>query len=331
MTSSRADGGPTSCDPEPESRAGDTVVQVQVIFGAGPLGMAVARSLLATGGHVRIVSRSGRAELIGAEVLAADATDHEAARKACQGASVVYHCAAPPYAQWASLSVPLMDGIVAGASANGTRLVYGDNLYCYGPVDGPITETLPNRPVSPHAKARAVAAESLLAAHDRGAVSAVIGRASDFYGPGVRFSMVGDRVFGAALAGKPAQVLPDPDTPHTFTFIDDFARALVNLGSHDEAAGQVWHVPSAEPLTTRGFVEQVYAEVGTKPRLRVAPKVMVHVLGLVNPTMKALTERLYQTERPFVMDHSKYAHAFGAQPTPHGEAIRATLDWYQAH
>lgn len=91
----------------------------------------------------------------------------------------------------------------------------------------------------------------------------MIGRASDRYGPGVSFSIVGDRVFGAAPAGKPAQVLPDPDTAHTFTFIDDFARALVNLGSHDETTGEVWHVPSAQPRTTRGFVEQVYAEAGT--------------------------------------------------------------------
>jgi nucleoside-diphosphate-sugar epimerase len=304
---------------------------VQVIFGAGPLALAVARTLLASGGQVRIVSRSGRAELAGAEVLAADATDPKAVRMVCQGASVAYHCAAAPYAQWARLSAPLMDGIVAGASAADARVVYGDNLYCYGPVEGPITEDLPNRPVSEHAKARAVVAESLLAAHDRGEVSAVIGRASDFYGPGVRFSIVGDRVFGAALAGKPAQVLPDPDTAHTFTFIEDFARALVNLGSHDEATGQVWHVPSAEPCTTRGFVEQVYAVAGTKPRLRVAPKFLVHALGLVSPTMKTLTERLYQTERPFVMDHSKYDHAFGVHPTPHGDAIRTTLDWYKTH
>jgi nucleoside-diphosphate-sugar epimerase len=92
-------------------------------------------------------------------------------------------------------------------------------------------------------------------------------------------------------------VLPDPDTAHTFTFIDDFARALVNLGSHDETTGEVWHVPSAQPRTTRGFVEQVYAEAGTKLRLRAAPKFLGHALDLPNPTMKTLTERLHLTER----------------------------------
>ena len=79
------------------------------------------------------------------------------------------------------------------------------------------------------------------------------------------------------------------------------------------------------------LVEQVYAEAGTKPRLRAAPKFLGNALGLPNPTMKTLTERLHQTERPFVMDHAKYDYAFGVHPTPHGEAIRTTLDWFKTH
>jgi len=32
-----------------------------------------------------------------------------------------------------------------------------------------------------------------------------------------------------------------------------------------------------------------------------------------------------------VMDHSKFAREFGAQTTPHRQAIRETLDWYRRH
>jgi hypothetical protein len=32
-------------------------------------------------------------------------------------------------------------------------------------------------------------------------------------------------------------------------------RALVTLGERDEADGQVWHLPAAEPLTGRQFLE----------------------------------------------------------------------------
>ena len=243
---------------------------------------------------------------------------------------MVYHCAATPYATWPQTLPPLMDGILAGAAAAGARLVYGDNLYCYGPVSGPLTEDLPYRAAGPNGRVRAQLAEALLAAHERGTVRATIGRASDFFGPHVRVSAMGDRVFPAALAGRPAQVLPDPDVPHTYTFIDDIAAALVVLGERAEALGQVWHVPSAETVTTRRFVEVVFEQAGTAPRIRVAPKLGITVLALVNPIMRAVKERLYQTERPFVVDHGKYERAFGATPTPHPEAIQQTLEWYRA-
>ena len=61
--------------------------ELQVIFGAGPLGLAVMRVQHRAGNQVRMVTRSGRAAVPdGVEVLAADAADHTAARRACQGA-----------------------------------------------------------------------------------------------------------------------------------------------------------------------------------------------------------------------------------------------------
>jgi nucleoside-diphosphate-sugar epimerase len=251
--------------------------ELQVIFGAGPLGLAVMRAQHRAGNQVRMVTRSGRAAVPdGVEVLAAD---HTAARRACQGAAVVYHCAATPYATWPQTLPPLMDGIIAGAAAARARLVYGDNLYCYGPVSGPLTEGLPYQATGPNGRVRAQLAETLLAAHERGTVRVTIGRASDFFGPHVRVSAMGERVFPAVLSGRPAQVLPDPDTPHTYTFVDDVAAALVTLGDHDTALGQVWHVPSAETLTTRRFVELVFEQAGQPPRLRVAPKFVFSASG----------------------------------------------------
>jgi nucleoside-diphosphate-sugar epimerase len=60
--------------------------------------------------------------------------------------------------------------------------------------------------------------------------------------------------------------------PHTVTYIEDFARALVTLGEREEALGAVWHVPNDETVTTRRFVEMVFAEVSRPPRLRAAPR-----------------------------------------------------------
>lgn len=109
--------------------------------------------------------------------------------------------------------------------------------------------TCPTWHGGPNGRTRARIAETLMQAHQAGRIQATIGRGSDFFGPYAHLSTVGDRVFAQAVAGKPAQLLGNPDVPHTVTDIEDFARALVTLGERDEAIGEVWHVPSPETVT----------------------------------------------------------------------------------
>jgi nucleoside-diphosphate-sugar epimerase len=280
---------------------------------------------------VRLVNRSGKADApLGVEVVAADASDAAAARKVCDGAAVVFHCASGPYGRWTQTLPPIMNGIIEGAAAAGARLVYGDNLYAYGPVDGPIREDLPYRPIGPTTRVRAEVATTLMNAHAAGKVRATIGRASDFYGPRARLSKVGDGVFARGLAGKPAQTLGDPDALHSYTFLHDFAGGLVTLAQHGEALGEVWHVPSAETLTTRRFIEMVFEQLKRPARLQQVPRLMISMLGVLIPQMRAIKETLYQSERPWVVDDSKFARAFGSRPTPHQQAIEETLAWFQS-
>ena len=305
---------------------------VTTIFGTGPLGLAVARRLVSVGKQVRMVNRSGRAGAPeGAEVVGADATDAAASRRACEGAEVVYHCATGAYGRWPEFLPPLMNGIIEGAAAAKAKLVYGDNLYAYGPVDGPLREDLPYRPTGPNTRARAEVATTLMDAHAAGKVRATIGRASDFYGPHAGQSKAGDIIFGRALAGKPAQVVGDPDEPHTYTFIDDFAAGLVTLGQREEALGHVWHIPSAETITTRRFVDMVFAQLGRPARMRPTPRVAISLLALFSPSMAAVKETMYQSEDPWVVDDSKFVRAFGARTTPHEKAIEQTLAWFRSN
>jgi len=301
-----------------------------VVFGTGPLGLAVAGRLMSSGLRVRLVNRSGRADAPeGVEVVAADLTDPAAARRVCEGAAVVFHCASGPYGRWAQTLPPIMKGIIEGATAAGARLVYGDNLYAYGPVDGPIREDLPYRPIGPTTRVRAQLATTLMNAHAAGNVRATIGRASDFYGPLVRQSKVGDGVFARALAGKAAQTLGDPDALHTYSFIHDFAAGLMTLAQRDEALGEVWHIPSAETITTRRFIEMVFEQIRRPARLQTVPRLMISMLGVFIPAMRAVKETLYQSERPWVVDHGKFTRMFGSQPTAHEQAIAETVAWLQ--
>jgi nucleoside-diphosphate-sugar epimerase len=311
-------------------RFGRRMSEIHAVLGTGALGLAVARQLVTGGVRVRLVSRSRRAgEPAGVDIVAADVSDPAAARRACDGAGVVFHCASGLYATWPQTLPPIMAGIIEGAAAAGARIVYGDNLYAYGPVSGPLTEDLPFRPIGANTRVRAEVATTLMNAHASGRVQATIGRASDFYGRHAILSTIGDRVFARALAGKSAQVLGNPDAPHTYTFIDDFARALVTLAQSDEALGQAWHVPSAETVTTRRFVEMVFEQLDAPARLQRTPALAIALLGLVNPTMRAVNEVLYQSQGPWRVDHSKYTLAFGSSPTTHQEAIGQTLAWFR--
>ena len=303
---------------------------LHVVLGTGPLGLAVVRHLTARGERVRAVSRSGREHLSGSvEVVVANVAEAADADRACHGAEVVYHCANPPYAKWPEFHPPLMQAIIGGAAGAGAKLVFGDNLYAYGPVDGPLTEDLPYRASGPNGRTRARIAEALMRANDEGRVRATIGRGSDFFGPDAHLSTVGDRVFARAMDGKPAQVLGDPDLLHTVTYIEDFARALVTLGEREDALGQVWHVPNPETVTMRRFVQMVFDAVGRDPRLRAAPRWGIALAATFDPTMRAVKEQLYQSEQPWVVDSGKFERAFGWEATPLPEAVHATVAWFR--
>ena len=306
--------------------------RLHVVLGTGPLGLAVTRHLAARGERVRAVNRSGRSELpAGVEILAANVADAAEATRACEGAAVVYHCVNPPYARWPELHPPLMKAVIEGAASAGSTLIFGDNLYAYGPVDGPLTEDLPHRARGANGRTRAQIADDLMEAHQDGRVRAAIGRASDFFGPHAHRSTVGDGVFARALAGKPARVLGDPDVPHTVTYIEDFGKALATLGEREDALGGVWHVPNAESVTMRRFVELTFAEVGEQPRLRTAPSWGLALAGLFSPTVRAVREQLYQSERAWVVDSGKFERTFGWKATPLPLAIEATAAWFKEH
>ncbi len=226
---------------------------LQVVLGAtGGVGQALVQALAAQGAQVRAVNRSGRASVpASVEVMAADLTNRESTRAACQGATIVYHCAGVPYHQWATSLPVMLDNIITTVSATGATLVYIDNTYMYAPTSQPLTEDSLLAPLSRKGKLRKHLAETILAAHAQGQVRATIGRAPDFYGPGVRTSFVGEQFFNAVVAGKRVPWLGKLDVPHALSFVEDFARGLIVLGTHEEALGQVWHIPTAQALTGR--------------------------------------------------------------------------------
>jgi len=305
---------------------------IHVVLGAsGGTGNAVARALAEQGHRVRGVNRRGDADLPETvERVAADVTRGEDLRRALEGAEVVYHCAQPEYTRWTEDFPPMNQAVVEATASAGARLVFADNLYMYGSADGPMTEETPARPNSKKGRVRAAMADKLLEAHRAGTLRVTISRASDYFGPRALDSAIGERLFEAATAGKKVPWLGSLDQPHTVSYTEDMGRAIAILGERDDADGRVWHLPAAEPVTGREFVDLVSQALGRPLKPSVTSAGMVRVAGLFVPMIREVGDVMYQWTEPFVADHTRFDETFGPfEVTPLDEAIRRTVAWYQ--
>ena len=308
--------------------------EIHVVLGSGAVGQAVARALIEQGKCVRMINHSGGRPADtpqSVEMLGGDLYNLDFARKAVEGASVVYQTAQPPYHEWPEKFPPLQASILEAVAEIKGKIVVAENLYMYGEVDGPIHENLPFKPHTRKGKARAVMADALMFAHRAGRLRAVAVRASDYYGPAALSSTMGERVFIPALKGKAALLTGNPDLPHTHTYIDDFGRATVMLGGWEQADGQAWHVPSPETLTQRQLVTLFFNEIRRPVKVSSAGKALLSLAGLFIPDARESVEMLYEFEKPFIMSHAKFEKEFGNIATSHAGAMKATAAWYKSY
>jgi nucleoside-diphosphate-sugar epimerase len=304
------------------------------IFGAGQVGMTLMEQLTQSGVTVRLVNRRGAVDEKlppSVTIVAGDLTDPANVARLAQDTEVVFATAQPAYTEWPEQWPPMMKSLIAGMAQTQARLVFVDNLYMYGPTGGkPIREDLPYAATGRKGKTRAQIASMLLDAHKAGKVQAAIGRASDFYGPRVTDTAVfGDRFFAAAAAGKPADLFGNPDLPHTYTYVPDFARALITLSRSEAAFGRAWHVPNAQTVSSRAMVECFAQAWGSPIKTRVVNSFMLTLAGMFVPIVREMKEMAYEFEEPYIVDDSRFRAAFPVQTTPLEEAVAATVAWHR--
>lgn len=307
---------------------------LHVIVGAGAVGATTARTLLADGHDVRVVSRSGRGPE-GVERVALDLADASAPERLtalARRADAVYNCANPAYHRWATDWPPIADALLVAAERSGAVLVTTANLYGYGPVDGPMTEATPLAATGEKGRVRNAMWRDALAAHEAGRVRATEARASDFYGPGPDdTSHLGRYFTPRLLAGRrPWVVQGDLDAPHSWTYVPDLARTLVTLATDERAWGRAWHVPTAPPVSLRGVASAMAQAAGVPdPGVQVVPRWGLRALGLAVPFARELEEVRHQFEKPFVLDSTAARETLGLAPTPFGAGIDGHVAFWQ--
>jgi nucleoside-diphosphate-sugar epimerase len=305
-----------------------------VIFGTGPLGRATAKALLARGEAVRLVNRSGTMPNppTNAQIFKADAHDLNSAKAAATGANVVFNCLAPTYTTkaWREQLPGLWGNVLEAAAANNAKLLIGDNLYMYDQVGSNIHENLPMHASTGKGQARIKAVQQHLEAHQQGLVQVAFVRGADFFGAyATEQSHFGSRVFRPMLRGQTVQLLGNPNTPHTMTYIDDFGQALALVSSRDSAFGQAWHVPNAAAHSRREVLELIAAMMGKPLKFQTISKPLLQILGLFIAPLREVSEMMYQFDKPYIVNHQKFVAEFGDIHTPLEISLEQTLNWFR--
>jgi nucleoside-diphosphate-sugar epimerase len=312
-----------------------------IILGfGGAIGNVLAEELLANHERVKLVSRRGQgmprqhAGQTGAEAAATDLTNSEDVNRVVEESSMVYLVAGLPYntAIWREQWPKIMRNVVDACKAKNARLIFFDNVYMYGRVDGPMTEETPVNPRSKKGQVRAKIAEYLLSEIKSGHIVAAIARAADFYGP---YSEKGSVPFILAISrlakGQKALWLVNAKAKHSYTYTGDCGKALYLLAKTENAFNQVWHMPTAHPpITGEEFIRIAAEKLNAKMEFKAMPKWMIRLAGITNPNVRESFEMLYQSEFDYIFDSSKFEKRFNFNPTPYDKGIEETISHFRA-
>ena len=304
---------------------------VTILGAGGAIGSELVKHFT-TGEPVRLASRNPKLVPGAAEAVAADLSNFDDTLKAVSGSRVAFLLVGLKYdlKVWRELWPRIMHNAIEACKRSNTRLVFFDNVYMYGKVEGAMTEETPFRPLSKKGEIRAQIATTLLSEMKGGNLTALIARAADFYGPGVQNGIHNKLVFDKFAKGAKAMWLMNDSVKHSLTFTPDAARSLVMLADTEEAWNQTWHVPTApDPPTGKEFIELAAKEFRTQPKYRILTRPMLWVAGWFDTATQELFEMLYQYEFDYVFDSTKFIKAFHFQPTAYPEGMHGTAQAYR--
>ncbi len=304
---------------------------MQTILGSGGIiGIELAKELTKYTKSIRLVSRNPQKINPDDELFTADLTMTEEVLKATEGSEIVYLTVGLKYSikVWQNTWPVIVKNVIDACVKHKSKLVFFDNIYMYDKdYLNPMNEQTPVDPPSKKGKVRAKIAQMVLNAGKEQGLQVLIARAADFYGPGIKGnSVLTETVFNNLKIGKKANWLGSIKYKHSFTYTPDAGKAVAMLGNDPDAYGQVWHLPTtSDPFTGKEWIESIAKELGVKPKYQVASKFMVRLLGLFVPVMRELVEMIYQYDRDYVFDSTKFETKFNFKPTPYLEGIKTII------
>jgi nucleoside-diphosphate-sugar epimerase len=303
---------------------------LQTILGAnGTIASVLAAELKKYTSKIRLVSRAPKKVNETDELFPADLSDPAMVENAIAGSAVVYLLVGFDYnlKVWRERWPRLMRSTIDACIKHGAKLVFFDNIYLYDVNSlGHMTEESPINPPSKKGQVRKEIAEMMMDEIKKGNLTGLIARAADFYGPHNDKSFLIEVVYKNLRKGKKPNWFVDGDKKHSFTYTPDAARATALLGNTAEAFNQVWHLPTDKNiLTGRQMAELFMKEMNIYSKLSILPMWMIKMIGIFVPFMREMPEMMYQYDRDYFFDSSKFEKRFNVKPTPYQQGVKETI------
>lgn len=303
---------------------------MQTILGAnGTIGSVLAKELLNYTDRIKLVSRNPRKVNPSDELFPADLSRPGVADEAISGSEVVYLVVGLDYKLnvWEDQWPKLMRSVIDACIKHNSRLVFFDNVYMYARGEiGHMSESSEINPSSKKGMVRKQISQMLMDEVRSGRLMAQIARSADFYGPGNEKSFLTELVVKNLKKGKRANWFMDADKKHSFTFTPDAARATAILGNTADAYNQIWHLPTDKNTLTGRELACLFAKALNVPcRISVMPIWLIRLLGILIPVLKEMPEMMYQYDRDYIFDSSKFDKRFNFRTTTYEEGVKLTL------
>ena len=304
-----------------------------VTGGAGFIGSALVRALLAQGGRVHVIDNLSTGKIDNLEEVAdqitvheLDIRDYDRIAPVIAGADVVFHLGALPSVPKSILDpVPShesnLDGtfnvLRAAAEGKAGRVIYAASSSAYGDTEVlPKTETMIPRPKSPYAVQKLVGEYYATAFSECFGLETVSLRFFNVYGPRQDPTSVYSGVLSIFLTSllerRRPTIYGDGEQSRDFTYVEDVVQLLIKASAVGGISGKVFNAGNGNRYTLNETWELLQKIEGVKLPPSYAPL------------------------RPGDVRHSQADVTAAVQQLGHQprfsfeQGLRLTLDWYRA-
>ena len=308
-----------------------------VTGGAGFIGSAVVRALLARGEDVRVVDDLSKGAVSavpdGVETISGDIADPDVCARGFAGADVCFHLAAKIGGIGYFHRYPadildennlMLSRVFRTATDAGTKVVYvSSSMVFERATEFPTPEDALDRspaPFSAYGFSKLVGEWYCRAFHEQFGTPFAIARPFNAYGPGEHperepgLAHVIPDLIEKILAGqRPIPIFGDGSQSRSFTFVDDVADAIVAIGLDPRAEGQDFNIGTGVETSVRDLLGMLWriAGLGGEPDVNVEPSLPVDV-------------------QRRVPDVTKIGSVLGWRSRVElEEGLRRTIDWYR--